>query len=239
MPPDQLHDVHRQVESGAIAVPAGMQHAVLGRIDDFIEDIAGADRALAELPQPAIAAAAAHVAHLFYISGHGWKKYLSGSAESARAGIAIGLALRDSVAPVLTRLEAAIDISATRVVKRPGPAYALTCSVCGADAVTFSTTRTGPEAPQQLVVSSLSPVTVFRPIAGPRMGDLLALLDGGDATEVIKYMTVTQPAGCDACCPTCGGVYCKEHTAIEAQWAGSWHEATYATCPLGHEREVE
>lgn len=239
MPPDQMQDVRGQIESGALPVPAEMQRAILSRIDDLIADIDSADQALAYTGRPDPAEAAARAAHLFYISGHGWKKFLSGTAESARAGIVIGLALRERVAPVLAQLTASIVVSRTSVVKLSSTSYTLTCCACGADAVTFSTTRTGPEAPEQLVVSSLSPVTVFRPIAGPRMQDLLALLDGGDAAEVVKYMTVTQPAGCDAHCPTCGGVFCKEHTAIEAQWTGSWHEATYATCPLGHEREIE
>ena len=125
------------------------------------------------------------------------------------------------------------------IVRRDEPDFSLTCLVCGADAVTFRRSHVGAESPEQLVVSSLSPVTVFRPIAGPRMSDLIVLLDKGDAAAVIGHMIQTQPVGCDAWCPTCAGVYCKEHTAIEAQWSGSWHEATYATCPLGHEREIE
>ena len=239
MPADRLRDARTQIAAGQFSLTPDTQRAVLKRVDDLIEDVAAAERAMGRLPQPAVADAASRTAHLFYISGHGWRRYLAESAESARAGIEIGLALRDCIAPVLAQLSVAIDTSRTRVVKKADVTYTLTCSACDADAVTFSQTRTGPAAPVQLVVSSLSPVTVFRPIAGPRMHDLLALLDGGDASEVVKYMTVTQPAGCDACCPTCGGTYCKEHTAIEAQWSGSWHEATYATCPLGHEREIE
>ena len=238
MPAERLRDVRQQIESGQFSLTPDMQRAVLERLDDIIKDIEGANQAFEYTGKPDIPVAASHTAHLFYISGHGWRRFLAASAESARAGIAIGLAVRESVAPVLAQLAAAVDISRTRLVRHAHSSYTLTCAVCGGDAVTFAQSRTGPEAPEQVVVSSISPVTVFRSIAGPRMIDLLALLDGGNASEVIKYLAITQPAGCDACCPTCDGVYCKEHTAVEAQWTGSWHEATYATCPLGHEREI-
>ena len=241
MPPERLRDVRQQVESGQFALTPDMQRAVLERVDDIIKDIEAAELAFQYKGKPDLTDAASRTAHLFYISGHGWRRFLTASAESARAGIAIGLAVRDSVAPVLAQLVASVDVSKTTLVRRghtSDASYTLTCCVCGGDAVTFARTRTGPEAPEQVVLSSISPVTVFRSIAGPRMIDLLALLEGGNAGEVIKYLAITQPAGCDACCPMCEGVYCKAHTAVEAQWTGSWHEATYATCPLGHEREI-
>ena len=71
------------------------------------------------------------------------------------------------------------------------------------------------------------------------MQDLVKLLEDGNATGVVDYLRVTQPGGCDAHCGQCNLVFCKDHYAVEAQWSGSWHEATYATCPLGHEREID
>lgn len=238
MPSDPLRAIRLQVEGGQYSLTPDYHRAVLKRIDDMITGVDSADQAIEHLGRPDAPAAARYTANLFYISGHGWRRFLADSAESVRVGIAIGLALRSSLTSALEQLAAMIDVTRT-TISRQGNGVTLTCAVCDGDAVTFSVSRTGPEAPEQMVVSSLSPVTVFRTIAGPPMTDLLALMDGGDAAEVVKYLTVTQPAGCDACCPTCGGVYCKTHTAIEAQWTGSWHEATYATCPLGHEREIE
>ena len=239
MPADRLREARDQVVAGQFSLAADMQGAVLARIDDLVEDISAADRALERLPHSAVAEAAARLAHVFYISGHSWHRYLAESAASARAGNAIASALRKDVEPVVARLAQTLTASTVRVARRGEAHYALTCLACGADAVTFTRARMSAESPEQLVVSSLSPVTVFRSIAGPRMADLEALLERGDASVVVGYLKETQPAGCDACCPVCGGTYCKAHTAVEAQWSGSWHEATYATCPLGHERAIE
>ena len=239
MSAERLRELRQQVAGGHFALTPETQRAIVDRVDDFVGAITAADRALAKVPDPAIAEAAAKTAHLFYISGHGWRRFLAETEESARAGTEIESALRESISLMLPQLEHAFAGRTTTIVKRSALAWSLTCAVCDGEAVTFTRTRIGPDAPEQLVVSSVSPVTVFRPVSGPRMLDLIKLLEGGDAASLLRHMKETQAAGCDAYCPQCDRVYCKEHTAIEAQWTGSWHEATWATCALGHEREIE
>lgn len=238
MSTDRLVETRAQIEAGRFRLTPDAQRAVLSRVDDLITAVGDADRALARHPQPAVGEAAAKTAYVYYLSGHGWKRFLSGD-DTVGAADAIQSAVSDSISLILPQLEHALSARTTSIVKRSESSWSLTCSACGGDAVSFTKSRTGPESPEQLVVSSLSPVTVFRPVAGPRMLDLIALLNAGNAADVVQYMKETQPAGCDACCPVCNRVYCREHTAVEAQWSGSWHEATYATCPLGHEREIE
>lgn len=228
-----------RVEAGEYGMDEAIQRAIIARIDDLIEAVTAAERSLAKLPQPAIADAAAKMAYLFYSSGRGWRRYLAESSASAAAGIALRDAMLTDIAGVLGNLER--DIAArhsTGVLVRDGT-WALPCAVCDGDAVSMTRTRVSPNGAEQLVITSLSPVTVFRPITGPRMQDLVALLDKSDVDTIVNYLRETQPGGCDAACPECKRLYCKTHYAIEAQWSGSWHEATYATCPLGHEHEID
>ena len=239
MPADRLREVRDQVAGGHYSLTPETQRAIVERVDGLVGAITAADRALAKVPDPAVAEAAAKTAHVFYISGHGWRRFLAETAEAARAGTEIESALRESISLMLPQLEHAFAGRTTAILKRSPQIWCLTCAVCGGEAVTFSRTRIGPDAPEQLVVSSVSPVTVFRPVSGPRMLDLIKLLEAGDAASLLKHMKETQAAGCDAYCQQCDRVYCKEHTAIEAQWTGSWHDATWATCALGHEREIE
>ena len=79
-----MQDVRGQIESGALPVPAEMQRAILSRIDDLIADIDSADQALGYTGRPDPAEAAARAAHLFYISGHGWKKFLCSRASGGQ-----------------------------------------------------------------------------------------------------------------------------------------------------------
>ena len=229
-----------RVESGDFGLDADVRLAVLERIDDLIGSLTAATRSISKIPQPAVGEAAAKMAHLFYITGHGWRRYLAASAPATAAGTAIHVALRDSVAPLVSQMGTILAARpATPVSHRSAMVFGLPCAVCSNDAVTLSRTTTSPVVPEQLVVSSLSPVTVFRPIAGSRMTDLLALLAAGNAEAVVKQLRDTQPDGCDAFCATCARLFCRDHYAIEAKWSGSWHEATFVTCPLGHEHEID
>jgi hypothetical protein len=235
-------DALRALVADFAATPATDEHsarAVLSRMDDLIEAIESADKALARIPHPSMADAAAKTAHLFYASGRGWRRYLGESPYADRGEDVRRAIITDSAAVIeqLARMLAAREKS--RVTQRGGGGYGLPCSACGADAVSVSLTTVGNASPPQLVVSSLSPVTVFRPITGPRMQDIVKLLDAGIVDTVVKHLRETQPGGCDAHCDECNRLYCKSHYAVEAQWSGSWHEATYATCPLGHEHEID
>ena len=63
--------------------------------------------------------------------------------------------------------------------------------------------------------TSVSPVTVFRSLAGPGMQDLLALLEAGDGEAVVHHLVGAHAADCDAHCPACDRGYCRPHAAIE------------------------
>lgn len=235
-----LHAVRVRVQSGELALDADLQSAVAGRIDDLLGAIAASDRALSRVPRPDVSVAAAKLAYTFYISGHGWRRYLAESPQASVAGAAIQEALLTDIGNIVRRLEAALTSRKAAPVSRRGTSlFGLPCAACDGDAVTLTLATTSPVAPEQLVVSSLSPVTVFRPVAGPRMRDVIPLLEAGNALAVVKHLRETQPAGCDAYCDACTRLFCREHYAIEAQWSGSWHESTFVTCPLGHEHEID
>jgi hypothetical protein len=93
--------------------------------------------------------------------------------------------------------------------------FGLTCAACATDAVTFTVTRGADGKAQQVVMSSDSPVTVFRSLAGPGMQDLLALLEAGDGEAVVHHLVGAHAADCDAHCPACDRGYCRPHAAIE------------------------
>jgi hypothetical protein len=240
VPAEALRVVRQRIDAGDFGLDADTQRAVGSRIADMADALTAADRALAKVPQPAVAEAAGKLAYLFYIGGHGWTRYLAENASSGEAATAIGDATRTGVGAIVPHLERALATrAASKITRRDEVTWTLPCVACDGDAVTLTRTRVSPESPEQLVVSSLSPVTVFRPITGPRMLDLVTLLEAGSVPAVATHLRETQPGGCDAWCQTCGYIFCKSHYAIEAQWSGSWHEATYATCPLGHEHEID
>jgi hypothetical protein len=237
MPADALRVIRQEIaDAGA---DDAYTSAILARITDQIEAIEAADRALMKMPHGSMADAAAKMAHLFYLSGRGWRRYLGESAFANRtddlraAMLASAKVVLDDLAKMLMEREP------MRVTQRGGGGYGLPCAACGSDAVTINSTRVSPALADQLVISSLSPVTVFRPMTGPRMKDVVELLEAGVVAAVVQHLRQTQPGGCDAWCEVCDRIYCKSHYAVEAQWTGSWHEATYATCPLGHEHEID
>jgi hypothetical protein len=240
MAAEPLRAVRDDLASAEAGLDAEMQKSFVARVNDLIDAIDQADKALSRLPHPSVSEAAAKMAHLFYASGRGWRRYVAESPLSPGLAEELRTAVRSSAEPILGYLSRMLTQRETpRVTQRGDGAYGLPCAACGADAVVLSTTRATPGVPQQLVVSSLSPVTVFRPMTGPRMADVIALLDAGTVDTVVHHLRETQPGGCDAWCDSCNRLYCKTHFAIEAQWTGSWHEATYATCPLGHEHEID
>jgi hypothetical protein len=237
MPADALLAIRKDI--GASDAGGDFTPAILERLDDLIGAVDAAEKALAKLPHPSISDAAAQMAHLFYVSGRGWRRYLAESPHANRTED-VRKAVMSSAQPVLSLLEGTLRArEPQKVTQRGGGGFGLPCAACGSDAVTLSLTRLSAAAPEQLVVSSLSPVTVFRPITGPRMQDLIRLLEAGVVDAVVGHLRETQPAGCDAWCEVCSRLYCKSHYAVEAQWSGSWHEATYATCPLGHEHDID
>lgn len=236
---DPLRDVRARITAGEFQLAPDAQEAVIARVDDLVSALDTARRALARLPRPDMATAAAKLAFVRYVTGHGWEQYAAANAASAAAA-AIRSARDRAAAEPIELLRRYLAACAPAPVKRTGEgAYALPCALCDADAVTLTIQRVVSVGPEQMVVTSLSPVTVFRALAGPRMADLVAILDGGGVAAVVQHLRGTQPGGCDAWCAECDRIYCKTHYAVEAQWNGSWHEATFATCPLGHEHTID
>jgi hypothetical protein len=214
--------------------------AIVSRLDDIIEEIRLADRALDKLPRADVSEAARHTVAAYYISGKSWRRFLAQSEVASATLTMLEEEFTLAMQPVVRELDRLIAANPQTVVRQTAELeFAITCVVCGGEAVTFSRARAHTDAPFQIVLSSLSPVTVFRPIAGPRMQDLVTVLQGGDASAVVAYLKATQPGGCDAHCTTCDRIYCRTHYAVEAQWSGSWHESTFATCPVGHDHEVD
>jgi hypothetical protein len=240
MASDALRDVRSAIAGGRYAVTDAMKDAILARLDEVIDQAGIAERALAKLPRPDIPECAARLARVRYLTGSGWRRYLRDSDAGAAAGaaieVAMGTAFADAEAVVRRALSAPADDA---IVVRSPDTFAVPCAICGADAITLARTRVSAAVQEQLVITSLSPVTVFRPVSGARMNDLIALLEAGSASAVVRHLRETHPGGCDAWCVDCDRVFCKDHYAIEAQWTGSWHEATYATCALGHVHTID
>ncbi|MBM4193809.1 MAG: hypothetical protein FJ202_05440 [Gemmatimonadetes bacterium] len=235
-----LTDLRDDLADPAMVPDAIARTAIVSRLDDIIAAISGADRALDKLPRADIAEAARLTANAYYIGGRSWRRQLAESDIPAATLMAVHEESTRAIEPMVRELERLLVAANHTTIRRDGELeFVITCAVCGGEAVTFSRARAHTDSPIQLVVSSLSPVTVFRPIAGPRMKDLVSLLERGNAGAVIAHLKETQPGGCDAHCPTCDRVYCRTHYAVEAQWSGSWHEATHATCPVGHDHEVD
>ena len=114
---------------------ANAVRAVLARVDDLIDAIEDADKALSRLPHPSMADAAAKMAHLFYVSGRGWRRYLAESPFGSRSD-EVRSAVIVSAAPVLEILSGMLQArDVPRVTQRGDGGYGLPCSACGADAV--------------------------------------------------------------------------------------------------------
>jgi hypothetical protein len=240
MAADALTMLRARIAGGSPALGEELQRAVVARVEELIEAVEAGDRAAARVPKPALAEAAARLAHVRYLTGRGWRRYLAGNPEAEVVAAAIAHAVDVDTRQLASDIERAAANGATAPVIRHSPeSFAIPCAVCGGEAVTLTLSKVSPAGAEQLVVSSVSPVTVFRSMAGPRMHDVLALVAAGDAAKLVAHLRATQPGGCDAYCERCNRVYCKQHYAIEAQWSGSWHEGTFATCPLGHEHTID
>ncbi|MEK7877987.1 MAG: hypothetical protein AAB325_17570 [Pseudomonadota bacterium] len=118
-------------------------------------------------------------------------------------------------------------------VRKNADSYTLPCAACGADAVRYEW-KDG-----KIGFETLSPVNPRKSLADDSADKVRRMLEDGKMRESAEFIDSTAGAGCAQYCPDCGRVYCKDHLAVEAEWSGSWHSATYATCPLGHRREFE
>lgn len=120
MPADALRAARDRIGAGEFGLDEKMQQAVAGRVDDLVEPVTAAERALAKM-RPSVDVAAAKMAYLFHASGHGWRRYLAERSSSAAAGIAIREAVQTTIAPRLPILEQEIAARhSTGVLVRAG-----------------------------------------------------------------------------------------------------------------------
>lgn len=237
---DALVRLRDGIRRGEFTLGDELRHAVIARVEELIAAVEAGDRAAARVPKPAVPEAAARLAHVWYLTGRGWRRYLTENPGAEVVADAIAAAVSTDTRQLASDVaRGAAAGAAAPIIRRSSEAFAIPCAVCGGEAVTLTISKVGPADADQLVVSSVSPVTVFRSIAGPRMRDVLALLGQSDTVKLVTHLRETQPGGCDAWCEPCDRVYCRQHYAIEAQWNGSWHIGTFATCPLGHEHAID
>ncbi|HEY2825215.1 MAG TPA: hypothetical protein VGI83_06695, partial [Gemmatimonadales bacterium] len=205
---------------------------ILERLDDVRMALAEAHSALAAEVPDAVNVAAAKLARCRWITGAAWRRHLHEAGELDE-GTLLARAMAEDVGPIAAELERRLkDVTSPALVKN-GTGPALACAACGKAAVAFATT------PRGVHCGTLSPVNHGPLYVDEAGATLTALIEAGDARAVLNFLSTEGGPGCDAWCPDCNRLYCKDHYAIEAKWSGSWHEATDATCPLGHWREIE
>ena len=195
----------------------------------LIEALVAADTALRSSSPDALGTAARKLIDGHRGTGLAWRKYVAGSQFYDTLKQVTG-AFAEDARPLLDEL-------ARRIAAQPPPTlvphdggYALLCAACGAGAVTFTVTE------DTTFFDGLSSEHPFewRGKAAKTLTGLLTKLDGRAVVERLR----AGKQGCDAYCPECDRVYCREHYSVESEWSGSWLSAIHATCPLGHAREI-
>ncbi|MGA1983504.1 MAG: hypothetical protein ABSG84_13690 [Acidobacteriaceae bacterium] len=204
--------------------------AIRGRIGDLVVAVTEARAALLSDAADKLDRAARGLVNCYWMTGHGWRRYLAGPGGAAGLGRQIGEALAADLRPIVDEVRRRLEGMAAGRVSRNEDGYEVGCSICGEGVLRFSS---GDGSMQAI---SLSPVntTMRREAVG---SERLRELAEGDVAAVFEHLAAE--GGCAVYCNACGRVYCRAHYAVEAVWSGSWHEASYATCPLGHEREFE
>lgn len=231
-PAPALTELRGKFAKGPKPLSAEASKAVAERVNDLIEALTAARAALAEDGPAALDQAASKLVYCHWASGSAWRRYLIELNEFEVAE-KISAALADDVRPIAGEVARRLAVHSALAFTRRNGGGALACAVCGRDAVTFSAIELG------MRCSTLSPINAGPECRGELALRLAALLDAGDARAVVELLTGPDGPGCDAYCPECDRVYCKDHYAVETIWSGSWHEATNATCPISHPREFE
>ena len=231
--PPEARDL-RQVKPGAnlrALRPLFRRKEILDRIDDLRLGIVEAHAALvADLPN-ALDLAAGKLARCRWAAGSAWRRHLAEIGEPD-AGALIARALAEDIAPMAGELARRLAAVQSPRMISPDGAPALACDACDKAAMTFGVSAKG------VLCSTLSPVNTVALVEAVGAAELVEAIHARNGSGVIQFLT-TSGRGCHVYCDGCDRVYCKDHYAIEAKWSGSWHEATDATCPLGHYREIE
>lgn len=231
-PAPALTELRGKFAGGPKPLSAEASKAVAERVNDLIEALTAAHAALVGDAPGALDLVASRLVYCHWASGSAWRRYLIELNEFEVAE-KVSAALADDVRPIAGELARRLAADSALAITRRNGAGALACAVCGGDAVTFIAAEPG------MRCSTLSPINAGPECRGDLALRLAALLDAGDARAVVELLTGADGPGCDAYCPECDRVYCKDHYAVETIWSGSWHEATNATCPMSHPREFE
>ena len=222
-----------RLEAGKYDVPTDERSGIVQRMREVMDLLGAAQNALRKSSPDALSIAARALANIHYVTGIAWRKHLAGMDMPYKVIENINEAFRSDARTI-------INATARLLAERPAPpmqkkveSYTLPCAACGADAVTYEW-KDG-----EISFQTLSPVNSCKSVGNNSAERLRAMLENGNMRESAEFLDSTAGAGCAHYCPDCGRVYCKAHLAIETEWSGSWHTATYATCPLGHRKEFE
>jgi hypothetical protein len=182
------------------------------RVDDLIGALTEAHLALTAGGPDALNMAAGKIVHCHYLTGLAWRKHMAVSRSDTSLRARIDKALARDTGSLLKEIARLLALRPPALLIPVDEGYGIACAACGERAVTFQVKGGAVEFNS---ISTVHPTT--------------RLAHGG--TPAVQ--------DCDAWCPECARVYCREHYSVEAEWSGSWHTASFATCPLGHVREFE
>jgi hypothetical protein len=215
------------------SLPAELAKSLQERIDDLILALTEAHSVLSAGAAEALNLSARKIVHCHWITGREWRKYLANFGAAANVGRQIDEAWENDACPLVSEIARLLALRPPAALVRMDEGYGLACAACGENAVTFRKEKGSVQA------NNISNVNRNLYWSGEKAQRLIELLEQGSVQTVLDYLASPSGGGCPAFCPECARVYCREHYSVEEVWSGSWHEASYATCPLGHEREFE
>jgi hypothetical protein len=232
-PTASLKKLQKKVAARSSSLPAELAKALPERINDLIMALTEAHGVLSAGTADKLNVAAKKIVYCRWITGHEWWRYLANFGPGADAGKEINEAFAKDARPLVNEIARLLALQPAPNLVRKDEDYVLPCAACGESAVTYRLRKDGVQANS---ISSVFPTTYWKGEEAQRLVELLA--EGG-ARAVLDYLASPGRGSCDAFCPQCDRIYCREHYAVDEIWSGSWHEASYATCPLGHEREFK
>jgi len=223
----------RRIEAGSYDFPDSVRSGIGQRIREVIDLLGRAQDALRKGAPDALAIAAGSLATIRYITGIAWHKYLAEVDRSFKVTQRIDRALLSDERSIVNEIARLLAERSGPTVRTVADSYTLHCAACGIDAVTYEW-KDG-----EISYPTLSPVNTYGHVGDDSAERLRKLLEQGNVREAAELIDSKAGPGCAYYCPDCDRVYCKDHLAVETEWSGSWHTATYATCPLGHRKEFE
>lgn len=228
-----LRMVLKCLEFGIYDISDGDRKGIKERVNELIALLMSAHDILRKSSPDALSVAAGKLATIHYITGIAWHEYLANADNSYRLMKKIDWALRTDALPVMKKVSRLLAAQPEPSFIKRNDAYILPCSACGSDAVNFL------KEDDNIRFNRLSPINVSSNIDGEQADRFQYLIENNTGQEAVDFLVSPGDLGFDNYCPVCRRVFCKAHFAVETEWSGSWHTATFATCPLGHQREIE